>query len=99
MKIKDAMMLWDEETRDVAIAQRGPDKHGRKLWHSTGACWSFWKDMDNNERMILFLVTALKQSTICNIPIGNFKKALMDIDEIKECFIEGGWPVPHEIQS
>jgi hypothetical protein len=105
MKIKEAMLIWNEDTKDVVVASKNEKRTDLDgYFFSTGACWTEWHDMTTEEQMIVFLVAALKHSTINNIPIGNFKKALLEIDEIVESFSEGGWPscrpsVVHYVQA
>ena len=92
MNLQDSMLLWNEETKEVVVASSKEKTNLDGFFFSTGACWTEWAGMSVEERMIVFLVAAIKNSIICNIPIESFKNELLKIDQIAESFSEGGWP-------
>lgn len=94
MKIKDAMLLWSEDSKDVLVASKSePRSDLSGYFFSTGSCWTDWNELNNDERVIVFLTTAIKQSLICDIPIASFSRELKKIDEIVSSFSENGWPI------
>lgn len=93
MKIEDAMLFWSEDTKEVVVASKHENKeHLNGYFFSTGACYREWDALTNKQRMIVFLVNAFKQSRLCSIPIENFKKEFMKIDQMVKYFSNGGWP-------
>jgi hypothetical protein len=95
MQIKDAMMIWDSETKQVEVCKRGqmPKDPEGGYFYSTGACWSAWKELTNDQRIIVLFSTAIKQSNEFDIPIGNFYDALKMVNEAYDALSESGWPV------
>ena len=101
MQIKDAMMIWDEYTRQVDIVKRGqmPKDPDGGYFYSTGACWSAWKELTDEQRVIVLFTTAIKQSNECNIPIGTFFNALKKVNEICDVLSASGWPIGTEVHT
>lgn len=93
MTIKNTMLFWNDETREVFVTTHPlrrkllPDVCG---WSDTGAAFTKWHDMRTKDQVEHFLSMAIWASVKNEIPIRNFWDALQEVDECRDSF--NAWP-------
>jgi hypothetical protein len=89
MNIANAVLWWNEETRDVQITER-PMRIGfcKGNWCDIGANNSFWKALHEDRKILFFMTAAICLSATKNIPIGNFLNAFSQVSEMSHVLVD-----------
>ena len=93
MTIKNAMLFFNTETKDVRII---PHPLKRKSlpapgdWFDTGAAFSGWEKMSPSAKVCHLFAASIWAATTYGIPIRNFYNALVRIPECRTAIEQ--WP-------
>lgn len=85
MKLIDAVICWTPRTANVAVLQMpvGTTMKERGLHKDTGATWSVWKTMSDQDRIVHLLATFIGMTVRDKLPIDATHAALLEIDEYR----------------
>lgn len=100
--LEKAMLLWrpartckDTETVDVAIVEHGNvcthEAPYDQLPYSDGACCSFWREIDQKEKIIELYNLMLLLYFRDKVPIKKIVEAYMCIPEFREALAQDGF--------
>jgi hypothetical protein len=82
--IKNAMILWDNETKEVMVVNHpARNKEGNYLPMSDGACWFSWKHESTQNQLLMLYRIAIRLAVDFDIPLENIEAQFLKIPEYK----------------